>query len=224
MIHKLHEETLSLVCDERRLTGLVIENLQKISDSQLYLELGYSTLFEYCTKGLNYSEAYAYRRIQAVNVVRILPDVKEKLKSGAINLTNLGMAQSLITSDRLSQPEKREVLAKIENCSKREAEIRIADLAKAAGVTQKEPLQKEIRFCGGDEVELTVRISRKTLDNLDKFKQRRSHVNPNMPYAQLIEFLIEKATDHRPAKPNTAPQVSKNWRYISNNLKRLVWK
>ncbi|MEK6773153.1 MAG: hypothetical protein AABY64_04365 [Bdellovibrionota bacterium] len=51
-MYPLHEETVLLVKEERRLTGLVIENLQKISDQKLFLRVGYSSLFAYCTQAL----------------------------------------------------------------------------------------------------------------------------------------------------------------------------
>lgn len=72
-MYKLHDETLALFKEERRLTGLIIENLQKIADTKLYLEMGYSSMFQYCTQALGYSEASAYRRLEAIKVARVIP-------------------------------------------------------------------------------------------------------------------------------------------------------
>ena len=119
---KQHIETLELVKEERRVTGLVITNLQKISDTQLYLQMGFSSMFDYSTRGLGYSEASAYRRISTVKLSAVIPEIKAKLDSGDLNMTNLSMAQSFFTraekelnSETLDLASKKKVIAKIEN-------------------------------------------------------------------------------------------------------------
>ncbi len=236
MTKDLHTHTLELVREERRLTGLVIENLQKISDLNLFLEMGYSSLFTYCTRALGYSEACAYRRIQAVKVARQLPEVKEKLNSGVINLTNLSMAQSLITSATLSLEEKREVLHKIENCTKRQAEIALAQL----GRTPNGPGlgQEKLTFRNGNEALLQLQVSKQTIEKLDRLKKLRSHKNPNMTYSDLVDDLcdcllrkidpLEQKTDRTKNSKSTLIRSARstthnNRRFISAKLKRAVW-
>ena len=183
-MYPLHEETLSLVKEERRITGLVIENLQKIFNQQLFLQMGYSSMFDYCTKALGYSESCAYRRISAVRLAKEIPEIKEKLTSGALNLTNLTMMQSLSSSVKMSLNEKKEILAKIENCSKREAQEVLANYFPAAA-DQVKKSQESLRVFSGDEASLHIRLSQQTLKKLDRIKNLRAHKNPGMNYTEL---------------------------------------
>lgn len=187
----LHEETLSLVKEERRLTGLVIENLQKISDQRLFLRMGYSTMFDYCTKALGYSESGAYRRISAARLAKEIPEIKEKLTAGVLNLTNITMMQSLSSSavqrsgQEMTTDEKRSILKKIENCSKREAQEILSKYFPDSDVFKRE----FVRFLSGDEAVLHIRIPIETLRKLDQIKSLRAHKNPKMNYAEVIEDM-----------------------------------
>lgn len=213
----LHEEILRLVKEERRLTGLVIEYLQKISEARLYLAFGYSTLFEYCTRALGYSEAGAYRRIVAVRLVQELPEIKEKLSDGRLNLTNLCLAQSLIA--RESVEVKKEILEKIENCTKRETQEILAEYFPTA-----QPVKESLRFISGEEALLHVRLSKETVGKLEKIKNKRAHKNPSMNYSELIEdmcdYILKKL---EPSPKSKEKNQSKNIRYIPAQLKRKIF-
>jgi hypothetical protein len=226
----LHEETLKLVNEERRITGLVIENLQKISDTRLFLKMSYSSLYEYCTRALGYSEACAYRRIQAVKIVKELPEIRAKLDSGVLNLTNLTMAQSFFTSEAKTQgprnaEQKREVLAKIENCSKRQAE---EVLANAFNYDRPERPRESVRALAGGEASLHVRLMPQTLPKIDRIKSLRSHVNVDMTYTLVIDDMCDivlKKIDPM-LRPSVTPTEKKykNARYISPDLKTFIFK
>jgi len=217
----LHKETLVLVKEERKLTGQVIEKLKEIAESNLHLKWGYSSLFDYCTKGLGYCESSAYRRIQAVKLVKVLPEIKDKLNSGSLNLTNLSMAQCLFSKIERTKTAKienkttgvfgvsnkqqsakgftpavkKQILEKIENCSKKEAEIVLSELSLAHGVTMDtKPKEKVLHF--GGEAALHIRVTKTTLEKLDRLKNLRAHKNPRMNYADIIadmaEFMLKK--------------------------------
>ena len=89
----LLSKTLSLVNEERRITLELIECLEIISSRMLFAELGYGSLFEFCTRHLGLSEGSAHRRISAMRLARDVPQAKEKLKSGELSLTNAAKIQ-----------------------------------------------------------------------------------------------------------------------------------
>ncbi len=199
---KLHENTLALVKEERRLTGLVIESLQKIFEQKIYLQMGYSSMFEYATKALSYSEACAYRRISAVRMTQEIPEVKEKIDSGSLNLTNLTLAQSFFSKKTLTTEKKKEVLQKIENCTKRETEIVLASM----GHTPK-PREK-LRYHSDTEASLQINLDQETIENLDIIKSLRSHKNPSMSYSELVKDMSKYMREKlEPKAKSEQPQV-----------------
>jgi len=64
-------KTKALVQEERRITLELIECLEIISSRTLYADLGYGSLFEFCTRHLGLSEGSAHRRISAMRLARL---------------------------------------------------------------------------------------------------------------------------------------------------------
>ncbi len=126
---------------ERQITVEIISLLEEVSSRRLYLKRGFGSLIEYCIKELNYSESSAYRRISAMRVAQEVPEVKEALSSGKLNLVNVARAQTVFqkeakSKNALSIFEKSKVLETLENQSSRQAEKILLELSPS-------PLPKE---------------------------------------------------------------------------------
>lgn len=88
-----------LIKNERRITNEILQLLNQAEAQSTYLELGYASLFDWLTKGFGYSNAAAYRRIQAARLLRSVPEVREKLETGVVNLTTLCQASAAIKAE-----------------------------------------------------------------------------------------------------------------------------
>lgn len=91
---ELLTRTKQLVQQERLLLTQVLHHLREVERRKLFCDLGYQSLFEYAIKELHYSEGQAGRRIQAMRLIKELPEVEEKIKTGALSLSNIAQAQS----------------------------------------------------------------------------------------------------------------------------------
>ncbi len=65
----------------------IVYYLSELDNRKLYRDLGYSSLFSYCTDALGYSESAAYRRVQAARFLRTNPQVYDSIKSGKLSLS-----------------------------------------------------------------------------------------------------------------------------------------
>lgn len=84
----------------------------------LYVELGYSSLFAYCTKGvLKYSEPSANRRISSARLISRFPELYAMLLRKEVTLTTLSLVSGII-----SEENKTEVIQGIKGKSRREVE------------------------------------------------------------------------------------------------------
>ncbi|MBC7690999.1 MAG: hypothetical protein H7222_04470 [Methylotenera sp.] len=81
---ELISRTMTLVAEERRITLALIEHLAEISRRRVYAELGYSSLWDFATRELGLSEGAAQRRIQAMRLLRDVPEAAEALESGRL--------------------------------------------------------------------------------------------------------------------------------------------
>ena len=84
---ELLRETRNLVRHERHLQGAVIDHLTEIEARGLYLQRGFSSLFDYAVRELGYSDAAAARRIGALRLCADQPDAREGLRDGSLTLS-----------------------------------------------------------------------------------------------------------------------------------------
>ena len=84
---ELLRETSKLVGHERHLQGAIIDHLAEIEARGLYLERGFSSLFDYAVRELGYSDAAAARRIGAMRLCADQPHAREGLRDGSLTLS-----------------------------------------------------------------------------------------------------------------------------------------
>ena len=99
LLHRLR----GVVVKERRSTTTLLAHLAVLDGRRLYVSLGYSSLFNYCTRGLHFSEQAAYLRIEAARVVRRFPAVLARVAEGSIHLTALSLLRPHLTSDNYQE-------------------------------------------------------------------------------------------------------------------------
>ena len=89
----------SLRQNEREAIAEMVLYLSEIDRRGSFRDMGYSSLFVYCTEGLGYSAAGAHRRVQAARILKELPQVYEKLRLGVLTLCTVAEVS------RVKEPE-----------------------------------------------------------------------------------------------------------------------
>ena len=141
--HNLLQSVKALAADERKITTQILNHLREIEVRRLFATLGYSSLFEYCRQELGYSEGSAQRRISAMRILKEVPDVENKINSGALSLSVISQVQSYFRekakiNEPLETQEKIEILERFEHKSTREAEREILAMSPSEMVFNKE--------------------------------------------------------------------------------------
>lgn len=91
---QLHSKLVDAVKEEKRLLTLILHLLREIDARKVFSDFKCSSLFEYATKILHYSEAEAYVRINAMKLMREIPEIENSLQTGELSLTNIAQAQT----------------------------------------------------------------------------------------------------------------------------------
>ena len=86
----------ALVRDEREVTQKVVRHLAEVEVRRLYAKLGFTSLFDYATRGLGYSTSGAMRRIKAARVGAKVEKVYDYLESGELNLSTVDVLADLV--------------------------------------------------------------------------------------------------------------------------------
>ena len=115
---ELVAELKELVKKEREVIATIVKYLHLVWKRKLYAELGYSSMFVFCTEALGYSGGAAYRRIQAAKCIEDMPEIIEKLESGIISLCAISEIARV-------EPEKR---APLFSLSEGKSKIEVARL------------------------------------------------------------------------------------------------
>ncbi len=89
--------TKNLVKEERRIQVELLHHLREIEKRKLFLEIGFGSLFDYVVQELGYSESAAYRRIQAMRLLKAVPVIEEKIADGSLTLTTAAQVQSFLS-------------------------------------------------------------------------------------------------------------------------------
>jgi hypothetical protein len=67
----------TLVATDRKTLSDILKHLQIVYDTRLFAKLGHSSLHKYLIKELGYSESAAFRRVQALKLVKEIPATKK---------------------------------------------------------------------------------------------------------------------------------------------------
>ncbi len=243
----LLERTESLAQQERVLLSDILHHLREIESRRLFSDLGFKSLFDYATRKLAYSEDQAARRISAMRLLRAMPEIEEKIASGALTLTNLNMANTLFRQEakligEVSHTQKLELLQELENKSARDAEKIILQHSSSPATLMPDrtrPLTEEkyeIRFVADENLV-------KKLETLRGFMaQKDSNCDFNEILNKACDLAISHFVSRKRSEPTTptpsspaAPKKQRgkksrdcfsptiNNKYISVHAKRKVW-
>ena len=249
----LHQQLQDFVRQERTLVTKVLEHLQEVERRRLYSDFKRSSLFDYAVKELGYSEDQAHRRIQAMRLMKTLPEVKEKLNSGALSLTNAAKAQGLFRrasqsseAKPMNNRSKLAVLKSIEHKSTRDAERELLKFQPQDVV----PADRQ-KTVSPSHTELKVVLDQKTMARLEEVRALLGPKGVDLSHDQLLQVtadatiakLKEQRFGKRRAKqtqtfqttspslaslPLGAQQVveyasARNQRYVPASVKHAVW-
>jgi hypothetical protein len=187
-------ETRRLVQKERELLSDILHHLREIERRRLFSILKCSSLFEYATRELGYSEDQAYRRIQAMRLLKDLPEIEAQLNSGALTLTHLGMAQSLFRKEEkiaekiFSRTEKIRVLKSLANTSKRDAEKILVGVASSSEFVIP---RETVRTLPANKIEIRFTADQEILQKIDALKGLLAHKFPQLTIADLVAQLCD---------------------------------
>lgn len=236
----LLHETRTCVNQEREMTVRVLHHLREVERRRLFASLGYASLFEYVTGELGYCAASACRRIDAMRLLKQMPELEEKIQEGKLTLTSVAKAQAFFKKEGFTLEAKKELMESLESKSTREVEKELLRRSHQPEVHLKErvrpvtPHLSEVRFYASEEL----------LQDLEKLKGLLAHAHPQMSTADLISVLAKRGLKEldpgqrqvRAKKVVAAPKESARQekgsgetprptsRYIPRPLMRAVWK
>lgn len=162
---QLVKDTKSLVRQELKNVTLILTYLAEIEGRKLFSELKYPSMYDFVTVELGYSTPAANRRIQSARILKEFPEIKEKIISGSLTLTNLHKASTYFRKEKVAETSMRKfVLEKIENKTSQDCDKILFEL------TSKPLPPESIRPVSENHMQLKINITDQTHKKLDKLK------------------------------------------------------
>jgi hypothetical protein len=211
--HALLQKADALAHHERLATAELIAALAEIDERKLYLGQGCSSMFSYCTRVLHLSEHAAYDRIEAARYGREFPIVLDRLRCGAITLTNLRLLGPLLTADTVEP---------------------LLDAAAYKSKHEVEKIAGKLRAETAGEVEtytIQVTLSADTLQKLRRAQELLRHAIPDGNTGEILDRSLtlllrqlekKKLGSARPRR--RAALTAQRSRHVPLRVRREVWK
>jgi hypothetical protein len=172
-----------LVREERRLLADILTHLKEVERCKLFADYRRTSLFDYAIKELGYSEDQAQRRIEAIRLLKDLPEIAPAIRDGRLTITNIAQANQFFRHTQPTRAERVAFKTSIENKTKREVEREIASRAPEL------PRTERTRATTASKSQLTLELPNETLEMISQLKGALSHKYPNMTTAELITLL-----------------------------------
>jgi len=92
-----------IVARRNQITAEFLAYLAELDERQIFLDLGFASLFEYCVEKLGLCESTAGRHIAAARVCRNHPEVLAMVESGALHASALSLLKKHLTPDNATE-------------------------------------------------------------------------------------------------------------------------
>lgn len=193
--HELDDQNLIqqlkyYVAEERRITCILLEHLHEVERRKLHLRLGYSSLYEFCTKSLGLSEGSAYRRISAMRLAYDVPEAKHKLLNGELSLSNAAKLQSFFVKKKKAkqfnaEKDKQNIIASALNTSTRECEKLLIT------INPQQAKPDIIKPITPEQTEIRMTVDQEFMNRLQRLKDLLSHVKPGMEPKDVFNYTMD---------------------------------
>jgi hypothetical protein len=156
---------------EKTATFELLQYLVEVDERRAYATLACSSLFEYVVKILGYSEMQASERVNSVRLMRAIPEVENKIKSGELSMSTASQVQRFLRQEKkvgnaVSQAKAFEIVETCAGQSKREVEKSLFAMASDEAKFSDERI-KEIN---SEYTELKFMVSETTFKKLQEVK------------------------------------------------------
>ncbi len=190
-----------LAARDRELLHEILLTIKEVDAREIYLVMGYPSLFQYLTEEVGFTNGSAQRRIDAARLLQEIPELGLKIQSGEINLTQVTLLQKTVRdislkSKAVTAAEKKELLEELVNKNQQESEKAIASYFDLP-VLQK--TQQTIQADDSVRVELTM-----SQELFEKIQRAQALVSHSVPSNVLLHFLEYAADEIIKGKTMTA--------------------
>ncbi len=223
----LIDQTDFITSHERGVTILALRHLREIEVRRLFVDMGYSSMYECCLKRFKYSEGQTQRRLSSARLMTELPEIEQQIQSGDLNVTNLSKIQSFVKAEKavnqaLSKEDKLKLIAQCENKPTRQVEKELIERShQPALLAEKFHKVSQVLSSHSAEnsspdgfiqryIKFEALLDPAQQDLLQEFKNLYAHELQDSANISILGFLLSKAVQHKKKKLGLVPKSKAN--------------
>ncbi len=221
----LLNQTHKLVKKEQNHTLQIIKHLEEIYRRRLFSDLGYNSLFSYCTEHLNYSPAQAQRRINAARLIKDIPQAEKMIEQGTLSLSNASSVQTHINQEnknrdkkQMEHNEKIKLLEIVEGKSARQTDRILAEQSTVQKASDPKETKRAIK---GGRVQLKFSLKENDYQELLVLQEQLGMDNLEGLILKLKDLAKTKQKKMKTIKTTTSKKSTN--RYIPAHVKRAAF-
>jgi hypothetical protein len=197
-----------LVASERKITAEVVEYIREIDSRRAFSELGYTSTFAFLTEAHGYTAGAAQRRIDAARLLKEMPEIKEQLKTGELNLMQMTCLAHAVrekektSSCKVGLDEKRKIIDAVKGKELSSSQFTIYDMLDI------EPKKMEIKKIQKDEsTRIEMTFSKEESQILQEVKDSLSHVMPGASVSEILIYLSKQHLKNKKTQPKATAKM-----------------
>ena len=164
---QLLQTTKNIALQEQMKILELLKYLTEIDRRMAYVKLGYTSLFSYLTQELGYSGSEAALRVNAMRLLKKVPEAQAKIATGALTLSTAASIQSFAHTEKV---DVKELVAECEHKSTREV----------TKILEEKRVVKKIEF--------TVKLTGQAAEKFARLKK----LFPDLNDVELLESAVEE--------------------------------
>jgi hypothetical protein len=196
--HETHLKLINLARVERETLAEILELLRHNFKLKIFAKMGYSHITKYMVKELKYSESAAWRRWNALKLTEELPEAKDLINSGEINLSTINKLSTHMKSESIEK--KREALSLIKNKTQDQAEKDLFSLSGRSS-TKHEFIKRDSE----NTQRLSISLSDKTLEMIDQLKVLLQKTQTEDVLNFALDCALKELTKDSKIKSKSSP-------------------
>jgi 5-methylcytosine-specific restriction endonuclease McrA len=213
----LHQDFIKLAQSEREILSKILLHIREVDKRKLFSALDFTSLFDYLTRGLKYSEGSAQRRISAARLSSTVPVVIELIETGDLTLAQTSLIQTQAKAE--SSERKEEMIAEMKGKNFRESE----KIVQSQIQTEKLQNKRRIQFEGDQELlELLEELQHLKNRKGDKITLLKEVCRQEIQRLKKVKFKTLKNPKEASAKKVPSEKILKSNRHIPADVKRIV--
>lgn len=217
-IQEIHARALQVARQFMQAEADLISVLQEIDGHQVFLLLGFASLFQYCIDALGLSESVTWNFVVVARKAQEVPKLHEAIQEGSLSVSKARKITSVLTAENGDEWVEK---AKTLSTRKSEEEVAKAD--------PKMEMPEKMTFIDEDRVRLQLGITKVTQEklrlaqDLESQRRRRAASLEDCLEAMLEVYLEVKDISRDKLFLLNARDFVMNWlfRLYSRNARRL---